>query len=265
MHNILNQLNKEQKEAVTSSYGPLLVLAGAGTGKTKVITSRIAWMIHSNIKPEYIVAVSFTNKAAKEMRERLCSMVGEKATKKVELSTFHSFALKLLRQYHSDFSLQKNFSICDENESINLLRESIKEHNLEDILSIQEAIQKISFYKDHLFTDEEFKNKNNIFDGKIISKLFNSYNRRLRLFNLVDFDDIVYLTVLGFKNMPDLLEKVQSNLKFLMVDEYQDTSYAQFELIRMLSLKSRNVCVVGDDDQSIYSWRGAKPSIIHDF
>ena len=262
---IIESLNKEQAKAVTSSYGSQLVLAGAGTGKTKVITSRIAWMIHSGIRPESIVAVSFTNKAAKEMQSRLSAIVGEKIAKKVELSTFHSFALKLLRQYHSDFSLQKNFSISDENESLNLLRESIKEFHLEEILSLQDATQKISFYKDNLYVDEDFKKQKNIFDGKIICKLFNSYNRRLRLYNLVDFDDIVYLTVLGFKKKPDLLIKIQDSFSFLMVDEYQDTSFSQFQLICMLSSKTKNVCVVGDDDQSIYSWRGARPSIISDF
>jgi DNA helicase II / ATP-dependent DNA helicase PcrA len=265
MQNILNSLNEEQKKAVTSFYGALLVLAGAGTGKTKVITSRIAWMIRSGVRPESIVAVSFTNKAAKEMQARLCSLIGEKAAKKVELSTFHSFALKLLRQYHSDFSLQKNFSISDENESLNLLRESIKENHLEEILSLQDASQKMSYYKDNLYLDEDFKKQKNIFDGKIISKLFNSYNRRLRLYNLVDFDDIVYLTVLGFMQNPILLQKIQDSFSFLMVDEYQDTSFGQFQLICMLSSKSRNVCVVGDDDQSIYSWRGARPSVISDF
>lgn len=264
-NNIINALNKEQLKAVTSSYGAQLVLAGAGTGKTKVITSRIAWMIHSGIRPESIVAVSFTNKAAKEMQSRLSSMIGEKAAKKVELSTFHSFALKLLRQYHKEFSLQRNFSISDENESLNLLRESIKEFHLEEILSLQDASQKISYYKDNLFTDEDFKKQKNVFDGKIICKLFNSYNRRLRLFNLVDFDDIVYLTVLGFKKNPELLNKIQETFSFLMVDEYQDTSFSQFQLICMLSSKTKNVCVVGDDDQSIYSWRGARPSIISDF
>ncbi|WP_186646594.1 ATP-dependent helicase [Fluviispira vulneris] len=265
MQHILNQLNNEQKEAVISSKGALLVLAGAGTGKTKVITSRIAWMIHSGIRPESIVAVSFTNKAAKEMQERLATIVSEKLAKKVELSTFHSFALKLLRNNHAEFGLQKNFSISDESESKNLLRESIREFHLEDILSLQDAAQKISHFKDCLYTDEDFQLKKNIFDSKILKQLFNSYNRRLRLYNLVDFDDIVYLAVIGFKKNPQLLERIQNNISFFMVDEYQDTSHAQFEFICMLSSKSRNVCVVGDDDQSIYSWRGAKPSVISDF
>ncbi|KAB8030744.1 ATP-dependent helicase [Fluviispira multicolorata] len=265
MQHILTQLNNEQREAVISSKGALLVLAGAGTGKTKVITTRIAWMIHSGIRPESIVAVSFTNKAAKEMQERLAILVSEKIARKVELSTFHSFALKILRNYHAEFGLQNKFSISDEGESRNLLRESIREFNLEDILSLQDAAQKISHFKDCLFTDDDFTNKKNIFDSKILKQLFNAYNRRLRLYNLIDFDDIVYLTVLGFKNNPSLLEKIQNNISFLMVDEFQDTSHAQFEFICMLSSKSRNICVVGDDDQSIYSWRGAKPSVISDF
>ena len=222
-------------------------------------------MIHSGIKAEQIVAVSFTNKAAKEMQDRLAILVGEKSAKKVELSTFHSFALKILRQYHNEFQLQKNFSICDENESLNLLRESIKEFHLEEIISIENASSKISNYKDKLFTDEEFKKQNNIFDSKIFCKLFNSYNRRLRLFNLIDFDDIVYLTVINLRNNLNLLRNIQENFSYIMVDEYQDTSFAQFQLICMLSSLSQNICVVGDDDQSIYSWRGARPSIISDF
>lgn len=265
MHEIFSTLNTEQQEAVKAIQGSSLVLAGAGTGKTKVITSRIAWMIHSGIIPEQIVAVSFTNKAAKEMRDRLAQLVGEKCAKKVELSTFHSFALKILRHYHKEFQLQKNFSICDENESFNLLKESIKELHLEEILSLDNASAKISEYKDKLYTDEDFKKQNNVFDSKIFCKLFNSYNRRLRLYNLIDFDDIVYLTVIGLKNNLEILNKIQTHFAYLMVDEYQDTSYSQFQLICMLSSKHQNICVVGDDDQSIYSWRGARPSIISDF
>ncbi len=265
MQHIFSSLNKEQLAAVKAIQGATLVLAGAGTGKTKVITSRIAWMIHSGIRAEQIVAVSFTNKAAKEMQDRLALLVGEKLAKKVELSTFHSFALKILRQYHYEFQLQKNFSICDENESQNLLRESIKEFHLEEIISLENASAKMSHYKDKLFTDENFKKQTNIFDSKIFCKLFNSYNRRLRLYNLIDFDDIVYLTVINLRNNLNLLRSIQENFSYLMVDEYQDTSYSQFQLICMLSSQSQNICVVGDDDQSIYSWRGARPSIISDF
>jgi superfamily I DNA/RNA helicase len=265
MEHLLHSLNNEQKKAVTAINGPVLVIAGAGTGKTKVITSRIAWMIYSGIKPESIVAVSFTNKAAKEMYARLASLIGEKIAKKVELSTFHSFALKILRKYYNYFSLNKDFSISDENESLNILKDSLKELNLEEILSIQEASQKISFYKDNLYTEDDFKKNGNIFDAKILAKLFNSYNRRLRLYNLIDFDDIVYLTLLGIKKNNELLNNIQSKILYLMVDEYQDTSYAQFNLICTLSSKLNNVCVVGDDDQSIYSWRGARPSVISDF
>lgn len=262
---MLEQLNDRQKQAVTTIDGALLVLAGAGTGKTKVITSRIAWMISNGIQPENIVAVSFTNKAANEMRERLSHLIGERKAKRVFLSTFHSFALKILREYNAEVGLQKNFSIADESESIHLLKETIKELGHEDIISITNAIEKISHFKDNLYQENDFKKSTSFFDAKFFSKLFFAYNRRLRLFNLVDFDDIVYLATLGFLNHENLLNRIRENYKYLLVDEYQDTSFAQFKFIQLLAQPLGNVCVVGDDDQSIYSWRGARPSIISDF
>jgi superfamily I DNA/RNA helicase len=258
-------LNKEQKKAASVIHGPLLVLAGAGTGKTKVITSRIAHLICFGIPPEKIVAVSFTNKAAKEMQTRLSSLIGEKQAKKVLLSTFHAFALRLLRTHYADFSLHPNFSICDESESDQILNEAIKEENLEEIISSQQASEKIAYFKDLLYTQEDFKNEKNIFNAKMIAKLFHTYNKRLRLFNFIDFNDIIYIAVLGLKKNPSLRQKIQESFLFLMVDEYQDTSNAQFQLLCMLSSHSKNICVVGDDDQSIYSWRGAKDSIIQEF
>ncbi|MES2614486.1 MAG: ATP-dependent helicase [Bdellovibrionota bacterium] len=262
---MLEQLNDRQKQAVTTINGALLVLAGAGTGKTKVITARIAWMISQGIEPENIVAVSFTNKAANEMRERLSHLIGDRKAKRVFLSTFHSFALKILREYNVEVGLQKNFSIADENESISLLKESIRELALEDIISITSAVEKMSYYKDNLYEEKDFKKSTNFFDAKFCCKLFLAYNRRLRLFNLVDFDDIVYLATMGFLNNESLLNKMRENYKYLLVDEYQDTSFSQFKFIQLLAQPRGNVCVVGDDDQSIYSWRGARPSIIADF
>ncbi len=263
--NFLSELNERQRLAVTTVQGPLLVLAGAGTGKTKVITSRIAYMVHTGVHPESIVAVSFTNKAAHEMEERLCVSLGSRRAKKVNLSTFHSFALKLLRENLEKAGLQKNFSIASEGESLQLLKESLEESGLSDLIGVMQAKSKISFYKDMIFNEESFQKSSNVFESKLISKIFTSYNRKLRLFNLIDFDDIVYLAVLMIKNNPDLLSNFQEKFKYLLVDEYQDTSFSQFKFIEYLGQKSQNVCVVGDDDQSIYSWRGARPSIIQDF
>lgn len=262
---MLDNLNDRQKLAVTTIHGALLVLAGAGTGKTKVITCRIAYMISKGIDPETIVAVSFTNKAANEMRERLSLLVGERKSKRVVLSTFHSFALKILREYNEEVGLQKNFSIADESESLNLIKESINELKLEDIVSITTAVEKISHYKDSLYEAKDFKKITGVFEAKFLSRLFLAYNRRLRLFNLVDFDDIVYLATIALMKNDKLLNKLRESYKYLLVDEYQDTSFAQFTFIQLLAKPQENVCVVGDDDQSIYSWRGARPSIIQDF
>lgn len=261
----ITRLNPQQQDAVTTVNGPLLVLAGAGTGKTKVITTRIAYMLHKGIPPSSIVAVSFTNKAAREMRERVAGLVSDKAAKQVELSTFHSFALKLLRQNHELAGLKANFSIADERESMGLLRDTIKEQNLEEVIPAAVAAEKISQFKDKLFTEKRFEKSSKIFDRVLLKNLFDAYNRRLRLFNLVDFDDIVYLLVLLLKENPDVLKKIQSRYPYLMVDEYQDTSNNQFELVRLLAGERENICVVGDDDQSIYSWRGANPESIQEF
>ena len=262
---MLEQLNNRQKQAVTNINGPLLVLAGAGTGKTKVITCRIAYMISCGIAPENIVAVSFTNKAANEMRERLSLLIGERKSKKVILSTFHSFALKILREYYEYVGLQENFSIADEGESTHLLKESILDLGLGEIITITHAKEKMSYFKDNLFQKDDFKKKSNLFDSNFLNKLFFAYNRRLRLFNLVDFDDIVYLATILFINHKNILSHIKNTYKYLLVDEYQDTSYSQFKFIQSLAQPEGNVCVVGDDDQSIYSWRGARPSIISDF
>ena len=262
---MLEQLNDRQKQAVGTISGPLLVLAGAGTGKTKVITTRIAHMISLGVPAEHIVAVSFTNKAANEMKERLAHIIGERKARQATLSTFHSFALKILREYHTFFNLQRNFSIADEGESLNVLKESMKESGLEEIINMTNAREKISYYKDNLYQEKDFKKSSNIFDSKFLSRLFFSYSRRLRLYNLLDFDDIVYLATLGLMNHPELLTEIKSKYKYLLVDEYQDTSFAQFKFIQLIAQPEGHVCVVGDDDQSIYSWRGARPSIITDF
>ncbi|MBX9703877.1 MAG: UvrD-helicase domain-containing protein [Silvanigrellaceae bacterium] len=163
MEDLLASLNKEQKEAATSIYGPLLVLAGAGTGKTKVITTRIAWMLANGISPESILAVSFTNKAAKEMKERLCRLYKKSVSTKVELSTFHSFTLGLLRRHAKEFGFSNHFSIADEGESLALIKEVLKENKLDELISLPDAKAKISFYKDALYESDTFNKQYNIF------------------------------------------------------------------------------------------------------
>lgn len=262
---VLKSLNPQQLEAVRTISGPLLVLAGAGTGKTKVITSRIAHLIGTGVPPEQIVAVSFTNKAAKEMGERLGHMVGRHIQKKTILSTFHSFCLRLLREFPSYAGLENRFSIADEGTSKDLLRESLAENKLQDIFSLQKAAEHIGMCKDALLRPAELKKAHHLVNRLLVQRVFEDYERRLRLYNLVDFDDIVYRTVLMLRDHEAVRDIICNRYHHFLVDEFQDTSNAQFELIRLMGERHRNVCAVGDDDQSIYAWRGAKPEVLFDF
>lgn len=261
----LSTLNPEQQSAVRTLEGPLLVLAGAGTGKTKVITSRIANLIAHGVRPEQIVAVSFTNKAAREMGERLAHLVGKAVQKRALLSTFHSFCLRLLREFPEAAGLNVGFSVADEGTSRDLLRDSLAEHNLQEIFALQKASEQISACKDALMRPADLAHATHLVNRLIVRKVFDDYERRLRLYNLVDFDDIVYKTVLMLKENSAVRETICNRYLHFLVDEFQDTSHAQFELIRLLGEKNRNVCAVGDDDQSIYAWRGAKPEVLFDF
>jgi superfamily I DNA/RNA helicase len=262
---LLSALNPEQRNAVETMAGPLLVLAGAGTGKTKVITSRIALLIARGVPPEQIVAVSFTNKAAKEMGERLAHLVGKQIQKRAMLSTFHSFCLKILREFPVEAGLTHGFAIADEGTSRDLLKESLAEHQLQDLFSLSKASEIIAQCKDDLLVPEDLSKASQILNRRLVKKLFEDYERRLRLYQLVDFNDIVYRCVLMLRAHPAILHRLTDRFRYFLVDEFQDTSHSQFELIKILGLTHRNVCVVGDDDQSIYGWRGAKPQVLFDF
>lgn len=265
LDHLLKSLNPEQRSAVETLSGPLLVLAGAGTGKTKVITSRIANLIAHGVRPEQIVAVSFTNKAAREMGERLAHIVGKQIQKRSILSTFHSFCLRILREFPQQAGLRCGFSIADEGTSRDLLKETLLEHKLQDIISLSKASEIIGNLKDELVVPNELSKVTHLVNRLLIQKLFQDYERRLRLYNLVDFNDIVYRTVLMMRAHPEVRDLLCDRYRHFLVDEFQDTSNAQFELVRLLGEKHRNVCVVGDDDQSIYAWRGAKPQVLFDF
>ena len=262
---LTHDLNPEQRRAALHWNGPLLVLAGAGTGKTKVIISRIASMIQSGIDPRKIVALSFTNKAAREMEERLQSYVGKKSASHVTLSTFHSFCLTLLRRFPKEAGLGKHFGIASESVAQNLLKESLQESKLVELMSLADAAQKISMAKDSLVSVEDLKRSQKAFDRAFLAPLLDGYQRRLRLYDLVDFDDIVYLVTRMLRSNREVLDLVQEDYSHFLIDEYQDTSSGQLEFIAALGSKTRNVCVVGDDDQSIYSWRGARPDAMLQF
>lgn len=248
----LDSVNPQQKAAILHTNGPLLILAGAGSGKTKVVSLRIAHLIHTGVPAESILGVTFTNKAAGEMKERVERYVG----KQVLISTFHSLGVRILREsaHHLGYSTQ--FVIYDEEDSEKLLKNLIKElFGVSAPFDAKQARNAISKAKNNLFSEdlEEF------------SQLYNLYESRLKAYNAVDFDDLLLLPVKLFKTCPEVLSMYQQRFLHVLVDEYQDTNHAQYEFVRLLVEKSHNLFVVGDPDQSIYSWRGANIDNILNF
>lgn len=260
-------LNKEQYEAASTVDGPLLILAGAGSGKTRVLTYRIANLIKNlDVYPSQILAITFTNKAAKEMKERVKNIVGNEA-ENMWISTFHSTCVKILRREIEKLGYNKNFAIYDSYDQKTLMKECIKELNINDKdIDEKQIINKIGEQKDNLISPEQFKRENegNYRTNKI-ADVYLLYQKKLKSNNALDFDDLIYKTVELFKKNPDVLEFYQRKFKYIMVDEYQDTNKCQYELTKLLAAAHRNICVVGDDDQCIYAWRGADIRNILDF
>ena len=255
----LNQeLNSEQAKAAGNIHGPSLIIAGAGSGKTRMITYRIAYMLEQGIKESEILALTFTNKAAKEMSERIKSLTGLKL-KGLTASTFHSFGLGLLKQYIQYLGYKNNFTIYDTNDNMALLKQVIVSLDLE--LSNYNLYSLLSTFSD-VKTGRimGFQNK----DGAV-NQIYQEWLLSQKAYNVVDFDDLILLPIRLFEKRPDVLEKVQERFRYIMVDEFQDTSLLQYKFISMIAKKYRNICVVGDDDQSIYSWRGANYRNIQSF
>ena len=258
-------LNPAQKEAVETISGPLLVLAGAGTGKTRVITYRIVNLLKNWISPENILAMTFTNKAAREMRERVKELVRDKSSKKIFLGTFHAFCIRLLRAEVKNTELHSGFTIADDVD-----QSSIYKQVLAEVGAVKEDINlhryRISNAKNELISPDEFTKKNGLLPGyNLTAKIYVQYQDTLILQNMLDFDDILSMTVKLWENNPEILAKYQDTYKYLLVDEFQDTNQAQFRIVELLAGERKNICVVGDDDQSIYGWRGAKVENILDF
>ena len=264
---IYDTLNEEQKKAVFQTEGPVLILAGAGSGKTRVLTHRIAYMIEENgVNPWNILAITFTNKAAGEMRERVDKIVGFGA-ESIWVSTFHSTCVRILRRYADKIGYDNHFAIYDTDDQKGIIREICKKLNV-DTKKIKERsiMGAISAAKDELVSPEEYILRNSgDFSKKVYGDVYMEYQRALKKNNAMDFDDLLVKTVELFKLCPEVLEYYQDRFVYIMVDEYQDTNSAQFELIRLLANKNRNLCVVGDDDQSIYKFRGANIRNILDF
>ncbi|MGI5096331.1 UvrD-helicase domain-containing protein [Treponema socranskii] len=247
IHALETELNPEQLRAVTTIAGPILIIAGAGSGKTRVITYRIAHMLDEGIPQSAILALTFTNKAAREMEERVKSLTGKKL-QNLTVSTFHAFGVRILRQDIDKLGWRENFSIYDETDKASLIKESARE--------LQFTSDALDLYKiANLFSNIKTGRKNWETANDMYRALYESYEQGLKLYNAVDFDDLIMLPIRLFHEHPNVLAKYRARYTYIMVDEFQDTSHQQYELMRLLA--DKNIAVVGDDDQSIYSWRGA--------
>jgi len=263
----LESLNPQQRQAVEHERGPLLLLAGAGSGKTRVITCRIVWLLqHAGVAATQILAVTFTNKAAREMRERVEQMVGRKGCKGMVISTFHSLCVQILKQHIEKLGYKKNFSIyaaSDQQRLVrDLLREQVSDAGSKDA---DQVLWQISAAKNRLVNAANFQPDLKKPDTYLTAEIYPRYQKALKAFNAVDFDDLLLLTVRLFEEFPQVLHFYQQQFQYQMVDEYQDTNPVQYRLLRQLSGGHGNLCVVGDDDQSIYGFRGADVATILNF
>ena len=264
---IYDTLNDRQREAVFKTKGPVLILAGAGSGKTRVLTHRISYLIeHEGVQPWNILAITFTNKAAGEMRERVDDLIGHGA-EAVWVSTFHSTCVRILRRYIDRIGYDTNFTIYDTDDSKNIIKEVCKKLQIDTKQYKERTLMSaISSAKDELISPTEYAlNAMGDFSKQKIAAVYQEYQAALKKNNALDFDDLIVKTVELFRTCPDVLDYYQERFRYIMVDEYQDTNTAQFQLIRILADKYRNLCVVGDDDQSIYKFRGANINNILDY
>ena len=279
MENLLENLNKEQVEAVQTTKGPLLILAGAGSGKTKVLTTRIAYMIQNGVRPRNILAVTFTNKAAKEMKERIGKIIGEDTVKYMWVGTFHGICGRILRENIDKYNtatgknLDKNFTIYDDSDTNQIITRAIKKLNLDDKVYQTKLVKSvISNAKNKMQDATTFATFAKDFKSQKIASIYEEYEKTLNANNAIDFDDMLMLTVKLLEQNEEVRTQYYERFQHIMVDEYQDTNLAQYRLVNMLytNMKSeippeRSLCVVGDVDQSIYSWRGADFTIIMNF
>lgn len=263
----VSRLNPQQRQAVEATEGPLLIMAGAGSGKTRVLTHRIAYLIATRKAPPWaILAITFTNKAAREMQDRVSRLVGGPEGRDIWVSTFHSMCVRILRRDIERIGFTSNFSILDSTDQLSVIRNCMKEQNIDTKKFEPKAVQAaISAAKNELITPQQYEQKiGDYFEG-IVAKIYTQYQRQLRQNNSLDFDDLIMKTIELFKAAPDVLDFYQKKFQYIHVDEYQDTNRAQYMLCRMLADKHHRICVVGDSDQSIYRWRGADISNILNF
>lgn len=256
---LMPDLNPPQKEAVRHTDGPLLVLAGAGSGKTRVISRKIVHLIdHLGLQPRHITAVTFTNKAAREMKTRVAQLLKGRDSRSLNISTFHTLGLGILKREHQRLGFKPGFSLFDDQDSANLLKELMKRSGGDD--SRASSTQwRISAWKNAMLTAEQAESRAEDDLDAHSARVYKDYQRALRAYNAVDFDDLILLPVQLFQQYPDALEHWQNRIRYLLVDEYQDTNLCQYQLVRQLAGLRQGLTVVGDDDQSIYAWRGARP------
>ncbi len=263
---LFDSLNDSQKEAVLYTGGPLLVLAGAGSGKTRVLTTKIAHLIRDKgVPPWHILAITFTNKAAREMKDRVAAIIPE-SVRDLWVCTFHAACMRILRKQAAFAGYGRGFSVYDEGDQYTVIRECIKELDMDEKRYPPKAIRfSISQAKNRILSPEEFEEQAHDHFSRAVSKIYKIYQERLVRNNALDFDDILMATVVLFRRNPPVLRYYQNRFRYILVDEYQDTNYAQYLLVNMLAGEHRNLCVVGDPDQGIYSWRGADINNIMDF
>lgn len=263
---IYDTLNEQQQEAVFCTEGPLLLLAGAGSGKTRVLTHRIAYLMDQGVNPYHIMAITFTNKAAKEMRERVDDLVGYGA-EHIWVSTFHSTCVRILRRHIDKLGYGNSFTIYDADDQKSLIKQICKQYKIDTkMMPERKIINEISSAKDEFMTPSEYETRHQYdFKKKKIAQIYKEYQRQLKANNALDFDDLIFKTVELFQFHPEVLDYYQERFRYIMVDEYQDTNTIQFQLVSMLARKYHNLCVVGDDDQSIYKFRGANVKNILNF
>ncbi|MCA9401379.1 MAG: UvrD-helicase domain-containing protein, partial [Candidatus Omnitrophica bacterium] len=249
---MLKELNQPQREAVTYTGGALLVLAGAGSGKTRVLTTRIAYLIDQGVSSRHILAVTFTNKSAQEMKHRVNRLIGSYA----HIGTFHSIGLGILRQHAERVKRKKDFTILDDQDQTALVKDILKDLNIDQkILTPKRIVERISRFKDDLLQPEDISINDRL--DEIVVQVYDEYERRLKISNAFDFGDLIAHVVRIFESQADVLKTYQTKYQHILVDEYQDTNTAQYRLIKILAANTQNITVVGDPDQTIYEWRGA--------
>jgi len=255
---ILAELNPEQREAVEATGGPVLILAGPGSGKTRVITHRVAYLIKvCGISPRHIMAVTFTNKAAREMEARLYQLVGS-SVKDLTLGTFHAICVRILRRDGRTVGVDPRFVIYDDEDQLSIIKRSLKEVGLDPKQYAPRAIASaMGAAKSQMLVPADYIQRGRSYFEEVVGRVYERYQQLLTESNALDFDDLLMKTVLLFRSSPEILSRYQTRYRHIQVDEFQDTNLVQYELIKQIGDGHRNICVVGDPDQSIYSWRSA--------